>query len=152
MARDIPELVRLRRLMFESMGTLTDDSEWEELAASAFTREMQSGRLVAAVVDEPNGADRLVASGVVQIELRLPSPGKLKTAKTYICSMSTEPEWRRRGFGSAILQRLIEVSDSRGAHVVELRATDEGRPLYEAAGFDAGAGYPMMRRYLTDAD
>ena len=150
-ARDIPDLVALRRQMFESMGRPAD-AGWEAVASDLFSRELLTGRLVAAVVDSPDGSDQLVASGVVMFELRLPSASSHATTKAYISSMSTYPKWRRRGFGSAILQRLIEVSEARGAHVIELRATEDGRPLYEAAGFDVDAGMPLLRRYLAASD
>lgn len=151
-ARDIPDLVALRRQMFESMGRLAaGDAGWEAVATDLFSAEMLSGRLVAAVVDAPDGSDQLVASGIVMFELRLPSPSSHATTKAYISSMSTYPQWRRRGFGTAILERLIEVSESRGAYAIELRATEDGRPLYDAAGFDTDAGMPLLRRYMTSS-
>jgi GNAT superfamily N-acetyltransferase len=147
--RDVPDLVALRRRMFESMGTLTGDDAWEAVAAELFARELASGRLVAGLVDDPDGGDRAVASGVVMFECRLPAPGRTATTKAYISSMSTEPEWRRQGFARQILDRLVAVCEQRGVHAVELRATDDGRPLYESFGFEADIGMPLLRRYVA---
>jgi GNAT superfamily N-acetyltransferase len=143
-AADVDELVRLRRLMFEAMGVDATSGAWQAAAALTFATEMDAGRLVAVVVDAPDGVG-LAASGVVQFESRLPSPERQGMVKAYISSMSTDPRWRRRGFASAVLALVLEECRRRDVVVAGLHATESGRPVYERAGFLPRAGYPEMR-------
>ena len=53
----------------------------------------------------------------------------------YIMNMYTKPEWRRKGIGSVLLERLIEEIKKKGIRSVVLHSTPTGRPLYEKYGF-----------------
>jgi GNAT superfamily N-acetyltransferase len=53
--------------------------------------------------------------------------------------MYTLPAYRRRGIASELLRRTILEARSRGLSALRLQSTDDGRPIYERAGFrDAG--------------
>jgi GNAT superfamily N-acetyltransferase len=134
--------------MFDAMGRLTGDDGWESVAREVFEGEMGAGRLVAAVVDAPDGSGHLAASGVVQFEARLPSPDRTSRTKAYLSSMSTDPRWRGRGYATDVLALLMTVCEEHGAHAVDLHATDQGRPIYERAGFSEPADYPALRRRI----
>ena len=142
---DAHEIVRLRRLMFEAMGVDLSDDRWEAAALAAIPAQMEAGRLVAIVVDAPDDSGFLAASGVVQFESRLPSPGLSGAVKGYVSSISTDAKWRRNGFAGLVLDRLLHECRDRGATVVELHATDAGRSLYERVGFRLRTGGPEMR-------
>jgi GNAT superfamily N-acetyltransferase len=150
-AADTDELVRLRRLMFDAMGVDTRNDRWEGAVAELIPHELAEDRLVAAVVDAPDGAAtpagsaRLAASGIVQFERRMPGPDHPGTTRAYLSSMSTDPRWRQCGYGTSILARLMECCRDRGVGVVELHATDVGRRLYERVGFVLRPGAPEMR-------
>ena len=132
---DVAELVRLRRLMFDSMGIDTTDTRWEDVARSTIAKEILEGRMIAAVVSNPETDRELIASGIVQFEARLPSPENAAAKKAHLSSMSTDPHWRKRGYANDVLELLISECRNRGVGVVSLYATADGRPLYERAGF-----------------
>jgi GNAT superfamily N-acetyltransferase len=54
--------------------------------------------------------------------------------------VSTLPEYRGRGYGSAITQHIAMVARARGYRYVTLSASDMGKPIYERLGFVA-AGF-----------
>lgn len=143
--RDVPELVRLRRLMFEEMGLDTSDIGWEAAAHRVIAQEMASDRLIAVVADVPTTAGALAASGIVQFEVGLPVPGIESPGRAHISSMSTDREHRRRGLASAILDDLLQVCAARGVEVIGLHATAHGRSIYERRGFQTRDGNPEMR-------
>jgi GNAT superfamily N-acetyltransferase len=69
-------------------------------------------------------------------------------------AMYTHPDHVRRGVGRLILARCEAAAAAEGFTVLELMATLSGRPLYEAAGFEAveevedaagGAAVPLVR-------
>lgn len=142
---DVAELVRLRRLMFEAMGLDTRDDGWQHGAAEVIDRDLRAERLVAAVVDAPDGSGGLAASGIAQFGAHIPAPTNPTTTRAYVSSMSTDPRWQRRGYGTRVLDRLMDLCRSRGVGVVELHATDAGRILYERVGFVPRPGAPEMR-------
>lgn len=148
---DIAELVRLRRLMFDEMGLDTTNRNWEPAAHDIIVREMAADRLAAMVVDSPDGTGDLVASGVVQFEIGLPFPGLESPGRAYISSMSTDRNWRGRGFAREILSGLLAECEARGVEVVGLHATAQARPIYERHGFRARGGSPEMRRIRRTA-
>jgi len=55
--------------------------------------------------------------------------------------MATLPEWRRRGLGRAILQRLLADAAADGHQMIALTASDMGEPLYRLFGFERVFGY-----------
>jgi len=46
-----------------------------------------------------------------------------------------EPEFRKRGIGSALLERAIKHLESRGIACMKLDATPQGKPVYQKLGF-----------------
>jgi len=142
---DVTELVRLRRLMFDEMGIDTSNTAWEAAAHDTLLREMAADRLFASVVDSPDDTGTLVASGVVQFEVGLPFPGVESPGRAYISSMSTDRDWRGRGWGTEILRCLLAECEARGAEVIGLHATAQGQPIYKRHGFRTRGGSPEMR-------
>jgi GNAT superfamily N-acetyltransferase len=67
-------------------------------------------------------------------------PGHRNVAgrEAYILNVYTLPEARRMGLARAVVERVIAEARSAGAGRIWLRASDEGRTLYEAMGFSAG--------------
>ena len=66
--------------------------------------------------------------------------------EAYIMNMYTKPKWRKKGIGSAILEKLIDEARNRGIEAIKLHATPKGRPLYEKFGFKMG--FPDMYLYI----
>lgn len=64
----------------------------------------------------------------------------------WVGGMVVKPTARGRGVGRALLRACLAHAEARGARVVGLDATDEGRPLYEAEGFRAVGATPRWSR------
>lgn len=56
-------------------------------------------------------------------------------------NMYTKPKWRRKGIGSALLEKLLKESKKRGINEITLHATPIGRSLYEKYGFKPNHHY-----------
>ena len=55
----------------------------------------------------------------------------------WIGMVLVDPEYRGRGFGTALLERAIHYLDEQNLFALKLDATPQGKPLYEKLGFRA---------------
>ncbi len=138
---DAAELTRLRALMYEAMGIDASAPEWQTSCHDAFVRRLtEPDRFAGFVVED---AGRVVSCGVGWVEEHLPSPRQHDGRRGHIASMSTEPGARRRGHARDVFAALMAWFASYDVPRVDLRATPDGRPLYESFGFRALGGATM---------
>ena len=135
---DAVSLVRLRAVMLSAMGSDPTVSGWAQTCEDAFIRRLAEPDRFAAWVVDVDG--RPVAGGVGWLEEHLPSPSAPDGRRGHIASMSTETDHRRQGHGRAVLEALLGWFAEAGVPRVDLRATPDGRGLYERAGFRAHGG------------
>jgi GNAT superfamily N-acetyltransferase len=132
---DIPDLVRLRRMMFESMGC--DDAallDATDAAAEAYFAEtMPAGSFQGWVAVAPTGT--VVSSGGVVIDQHPPGPSNLSGRIGYIMNLVTIPRYRRRGIARRIMHAMLKWLAVQGIQHGALHATEVGRPLYRELGF-----------------
>ena len=138
---DAAELTRLRALMLSAMGGDPTVPGWVQACEEAFVRRLVEPERFSAWVVEADG--RPVSSGVGWLEEHLPSPGSFDGRRGHVASMSTEPDHRRRGYGRLVLTALMGWFASLEVPRVDLRATSDGRPLYEELGFRELGGATM---------
>ncbi|KQX69423.1 GNAT family N-acetyltransferase [Angustibacter sp. Root456] len=131
-AADVAELVRLRGVMFASMGE-SHDGLWVHECHRFFVEHLGGGRLAASVVEAPDGAG-LAACAVGMVDLRLPSPTR-RGPVGHISSVATDERWRRRGFARAAVSDLLGWFVEQGAGRVQLSASRDGEGLYRSLGF-----------------
>ncbi|WP_351237603.1 GNAT family N-acetyltransferase [Streptomyces sp. NPDC002133] len=132
---DAEELVRLRTVMHESIARLRNpDTSWQPDAVASLRTWLANpdGNLTAFVVDRPGG---LAACAVGTIEYRLGGPGNPTGTTGYVFSVATDPDQRRRGHSRACMEGLLGWFRDRGIRRVDLRASEEGEPLYASLGF-----------------
>ncbi len=130
---DVAELVRLRALMFESMGIDASDPAWRS-ACTAHLQLLGTDTLLGAVVDAPSG-EGLVASGLVELNRRIPNPISHNGRVAYISSVCTDGAWRRRGAARLVMVHLLDLVRATDVTTVDLHATDVGEGLYVEMGF-----------------
>ena len=138
-AHDAEPLARLRGLMHLSMGDEPTD-EWYAECVAAFRRRLATEEFRAFVVEDDG---QVVAGGVGWLDEHLPSPYLLSGMRGHIASMSTDPHHRRQGYARLVFAALMDWFHSLGITRVDLRATEEGRALYEQFGFKVLGGATM---------
>jgi ribosomal protein S18 acetylase RimI-like enzyme len=133
---DIPDLVWLRRVMFEAMGH--DDpvklDAMEEAASAYLAKAILAEEFHGWVAVTPAG-EAMSASGVV-IDQHPPTPGNLSGQIGYVMNTVTAPAYRRQGLARRVTQAALEWLDGRGIQRATLHATETGQPLYESLGFE----------------
>ncbi len=130
---DVPELVRLRKVMIESVRGESDET-WQDSCSAILEAALTDGTMVAVVVDQPEGPG-LAACGVGMVGQRLPSPGCADGRYGYIQSMCTDERHRRRGLARLVFEALMQWYTDAGITRVDLHASSMGEPLYRQHGF-----------------
>lgn len=141
---DAPELVRLRRVMYDAMGVDHSDPAWAAECERVLRESLASGVMAAYVVDE--GGGRLRACGVGMVEQRLPGPRTPNGRHGYVQSMATDPDARRQGHARAIFAALLEWFAEQGVTSIDLHATDAGARIYRTFGFNEPKHVTLGRR------
>ncbi|MBU0494574.1 MAG: GNAT family N-acetyltransferase [Chloroflexi bacterium] len=134
---DVVDLVRLRRLMFESMG-ITDVAALDraDVACEAYFRQaLPAGVYRGWVAQAPDG--RVVASAGYVIDRHPPGPWNPTGRIGYIMNLYVEPAHRRRSLARRIMETILAHLRAAGVCAFSLHATNVGRPLYESLGFAA---------------
>jgi ribosomal protein S18 acetylase RimI-like enzyme len=127
--------------MVAAMGGDPAAPGWAQACEAAFVRRLDQPDRFAAWVVEVDGAP--VCSGVGWLEEHLPSPSCFDGRRGHVASMSTDPAHRRQGHARRVLVALMEWFASMDVPRVDLRATEDGRPLYEDLGFRELGGATM---------
>jgi len=133
---DIPELVLMRREMFEAMG-YSDPSELDRVASAStdyFERALPEGDFRAWVAQVDG---RVVGGAGLVIHSVPPTPHNLLGKEGYIMNLVTRPAWRRQGIATALLQTALDTLRAEDIPVASLHATSAGQGIYEAAGFES---------------
>ncbi len=136
---DIPNLVRLRRAMFEAMDFDNPAQLDAADAASAayFAETIPTGEFYGwLAVTSPAG--EAIGGGGVVIDRHPPGPSNLSGWIGYIMNVVTVPRYQRRGIGRCMMKTMIEWLAEQGIHCITLHATEIGRSVYEDLGFVDG--------------
>lgn len=152
-AADVPEVLRLAAVMYESIGQ-TVEEPWFRAAGRLLERRLGEGRTAVFVIDAAE-TGRLASCVAATIGERLPGPahpqgidkGSIVGSIQWMC---TDPAYRRRGLGRAVLVALLDWLWANGAGGAELNASDEGEPLYRSLGF-VDAFNPQLRTFAPRA-
>ncbi len=131
---DIPVLIELRLAMFESMGD-GDSNILAEVAAASegYMNARLADSSFRAWLAEVDG--QVAATGGVVLREAPPAYHNLSGREGYIMGVYTRPEFRHRGLARAIMNTILITLRAEGVTRVTLRASAEGRPLYEKMGF-----------------
>jgi GNAT superfamily N-acetyltransferase len=134
---DVAELIRLRALLFETLGgeffnPVSADDAWRDAFGAVLKEQLTADTMRILVVD---GDDGLAACGIGTIEQWLPGPHLRNGRIGHVIGMVTDPAYRRRGYGRAIIQRLLDWFREREVARVDLHASPAAEPLYRAHGF-----------------
>ncbi|MEU6238265.1 GNAT family N-acetyltransferase [Kitasatospora sp. NPDC047058] len=149
-AGDVPELVRLRALLFETLGgeyfnPSSADGGWRDALAGVLEERIAAGTMRALVVDGEDG-DGLAACGIGSVEERLPGPHLRNGRVGLVIGVVTAPAYRRRGHSRAIMQGLLGWFREQDVARVDLYASHDGEPLYRELGFTDHPDPALYRR------
>ena len=142
---DIPELIRLRiAYMIDDFGSVSEEEKagMEKQLPGYFSRKL--GTELIAFVARDQG--RIVAAAYLHI-IEIPANSVLLNGLFGdVLSVYTEPEYRGKGLCTKLMTNLVEYGKKIGLGRIDLKATNDGYPIYSKIGFkDTEQRYRNMR-------
>jgi GNAT superfamily N-acetyltransferase len=136
-AKDLEIILHHRRSMFRDMGegTVEELDRMLEVARPWVARALADGSYRHWLAIDPAG--RVAGGGGVLLSPWPANPKDPCTERAVILNVYTELEFRRRGVARQVMQAILQWIKARGLRAANLHASDEGRRLYEALGFEA---------------
>jgi len=135
-AGDIPELVRLRALLFTDLtatwGPAPPGSQWRDACACALAVMLADPASSVLVIGSASG---LACCGLGAIDRRLPSPFNPGGTIGHVFGIVTDPAHRGQGHARAVTAGLLAWFDRQGIIRVDLNASPDGERLYRSLGF-----------------
>jgi GNAT superfamily N-acetyltransferase len=132
---DVRTIIHHRRGMFREMG-FRDEAALDAMEATSapFIKSgLEDGSYRGWLVQTEVG---VVAGGGLVIVGYPSAPHDPSTRRAWILNMYTEPEYRGRGYARSIVEAMVAWSRKQGFGWVSLHASEAGRHLYEALGFE----------------
>jgi GNAT superfamily N-acetyltransferase len=145
---DADALVRHRIGMFTDMGVPLDVEALDRAFRTWLVETMPAG-VYRAWVTEVSGraagrtSATIVAGGGITILPWPPGPRYMGSRLAFVYNVYTEPAHRRRGLARSIMDAIHAWCTEAGITSVALNASPDGRPLYEAMGYQVSP-HPMM--------
>ena len=149
-AADAAALTRLREVMLADMGMLAAgaDPGWRDKAEAWFAQRLDDKNDFAAFVTEDLDLG-VVSCAAGVCDHHAPGPGNPGGVQGLVFNMSTDPQYRRRGYARACLDALLAwFRDETEARVINLNATGDGIALYRSLGFTEPR-YPALQLRLA---
>ncbi|HET9030789.1 MAG TPA: GNAT family N-acetyltransferase, partial [Candidatus Aquilonibacter sp.] len=135
-AEDVPRLADAWYAMLEEDGLLAPeiDPNWRAYVTADFKSAIALGAQMWMVAEH---AGEIVATGAAFLRGGRSSVALTGLTAT-LAGVYTFPPYRRRGIAREVVRRLIDLCRTRGCRSIRLRASEQGRPLYEQLGFVSG--------------
>jgi ribosomal protein S18 acetylase RimI-like enzyme len=129
---DCPQLLLLWALLFDEVD-LGQRAPWRSQARRWFARFVSdSGNARFPVIEVDGG---IVATAIGTLELGVPNPQCPRGRTIRLANVITAPEHRGNGYGTRLVDDVIEWARSIDGDRVDLSATPDGQRIYEKAGF-----------------
>jgi GNAT superfamily N-acetyltransferase len=130
---DVDVIAHHRDAMFTEMRVEFDrdalDRVFVPWVRDAIARELYHGW----VAEGPDGG--IIAGAGLTVLPWPPAPPDLTARLSFVYNVYVEPAHRRRGVARRLMEAIHQWSRAQGIQRVALHASDEGRALYEALGY-----------------
>lgn len=143
---DCEQLADLRMAYLRDGGRKFSDEEasrMREKLLGYFNRHISYGGCIAYFA-EVDG--QIVSTAFLSIAERPPRNDVSSCLVGTVYNVYTLPQYRRHGYAKAVMTALLDDAHERGIGSVDLLASEEGKPLYEALGFRLSKHIPMQMK------
>ena len=140
---DIELLMSTRLFMLREVNNLDEDYQYSDVLIDSSRKYFLEGdqTTVLALDDgKPVGCASMSYFTV------MPTFSHVSGKRAHLMNVFTDKNYRRMGIGKTMVNMLIEDAWNKGATEISLDATESGRPLYKALGFNENGACMNMTR------
>lgn len=149
---DIPSLIILRIEYFKEVYMEFTDDDAKILNDNMKNYLMKHLNKDCFAIIAMDG-DKAVSSGIVNIFEKVPNKRVKNGMFAEIYGVFTKSEYRRNGYATGIIKRIIELMNLKGVSFIELEASEDGLGVYEKCGFVISENpYTRMNYFFSDSD
>jgi GNAT superfamily N-acetyltransferase len=133
---DLDDLIRLRLAMQSEVAHAhPDPSALQRALREYFSTAIPPEDFIAFLAESDGN---VIASSGMVFHQHPPNGRNLTGREAYIMNMYTLPEFRGRGIGSELLDRLLKLARQKGIRRIVLHGLPKGRGIYLKARFVPG--------------
>ncbi|MFX0172314.1 MAG: GNAT family N-acetyltransferase [Candidatus Hodarchaeota archaeon] len=135
--KDLKALIKYRIALFQEMGNINELSNVESFTKTLegyFTKAITNNEFFAWVAIINN---KIIATSGLVILQKPPSPKNPSGKEAYIMNMYTNPEWRKNGIATRLLEEIFSFLQEINVEKMSLHSTNIGKGVYEKMGFQS---------------
>lgn len=141
---DIELLMKVRLEMLREVNGLPEDYVYEDTLVSESRKYFENGNQTTVLAFDN---EQVVGCASLSYIWIMPTFDHPTGKRAHLMNVYTKTEYRRKGISKKMVEILIDEAKEMGATEISLDATQMGRPLYEALGFEISrAGMVMELR------
>lgn len=130
---DIEDLMQIRLEMLRVVNGMEQEDDFDKALVECSRDYFLNGEQTTVFAMDENMIAGCASLSYITVMPTFDHPtGK----RAHLMNVYTRAEFRRRGVGKMMVQYLIEEAKSRGVTEISLDATEMGKPLYKALGFN----------------
>jgi ribosomal protein S18 acetylase RimI-like enzyme len=132
---DIDTIIKFRIDFLKELGNIKTEAECDILSKknrSFFLRNMASKDVIVWFIDS---SGKIASTGAILLFKRPPVTIDSNGLEAYVFNLYTVPEFRRQGYATAIMHKIMEEAKKMQCSRTWLHATEEGALLYEKLGY-----------------
>jgi len=144
---DLDRLIQIRMdFLREEAGSMSMDMENTLRAQLAvyIPQHLNRDLFVFAAEEE----ERIISTVFLSLSEKIPNTVYPNGRTGVVHNVYTNPAYRKAGLATALLQEMVKQARLLDISAVDLIATEEGKPLYEKAGFHAIKNTYMRLRLI----
>ncbi len=130
--KDLDRLIKNRIKFVSDIGEISSPEEFSESTSNYFKSHIEKDDLIIwMAVDK----DEIVATVELSIYEIMPTLSCMCGKTGYLLNVWTDENYRRQGLATKLLDNTLEDAKKAGVMNISLKATNQGRPVYEKLGF-----------------
>lgn len=130
---DIELLMNLRLEMLKLVNNLPEDYKYGESFIANSRKYFLEGNQSTVIALSEGKAVGCASMSYIEV---MPTFDHPTGNRGHLMNVYTNPNYQRRGIARQMVNMLIEEARQKGATEISLDATEKGKPLYSALGFD----------------
>ena len=135
---DIERLMQVRLEMLREVNDLSDEYSYDETLVAESRKYFENGNQTTVLAFDDETVVGCASLSYIRI---MPTFDHPTGTRAHLMNVYTKTNHRRKGISKRMVELLIHEAKEKGVTEISLDATEMGKPLYEALGFEKnGAG------------